>query len=565
MHPSRPYFRFPRQTVRGTISNLVGSGLFLGMLGIPIIAAILLPWGTSVMDGAGEMVSMLSASAGASRSAMGEAALNSLLAGVLSVFGAALVGVPLAFLLSVQRVAGRRMARGLALVPLAMPPLVGAVSFFFLFTESGVVPRLIHLLPGLTNVEIRIEGMIAIVAIHAHAFAVFFFTFVEDALSSVEQGEVDAARSLGAGGWRIVVRVLLPHTVPALRRAAVVVFVASLASFSAPLLFGGGMRFLTTEIYAAKVNGEPARAAANAVLLTLASLVVVPIARARSLSGRGAGRTMKLNVAPRIRRFLSVAVWGIVAALLIPPVMLLVLSLHREGSWTTQILPTAYGFESFRMLCSGGSPFRSLGTSIFLAIGATALTMLVAWGVAHVRSRGSSRTIGSIVETTAILPLALPGTVLGVGLLSIYSVPQWFTGGRVFAGTAVIMLMAYLARCLPVATQALLAGYDGVPRATEEAAAIHGARPFVVWLRVTAPMLRTAALSAAAVSFVTAFGEFPASTLLFTPRVRPASIEMLQQLRLFDLGMAGALGVVMLIIALGVSAFVRNRRHGVAG
>ncbi len=538
---------------------------WIAILGVSILGAILLPWGASIVDGAPAIFEMLGGRGSQGALAMGEAVWNSLLAGILSVCGAAIIGAPLALMLHVNGVRGSRAARALALVPLAMPPLVGAVSFYFLFTESGVLPRLLHGIPGLSASEIRIEGMIAVVAIHAHAFSVFFFTFVDDALGTIAQGEIDAARSLGARGWRIVRRVVAPHLAPAMRRASVLVFVASLASFSAPLLFGGGMRFLTTEIYAAKVNGEPERAAANAVLLTLASLVVLPVARGRAAAGKGAGRAMRLGVSPRARRVPTVVAWTIVAALLVPLLMLIILMFHVEGSWRTQLLPTAYGFGNITALFAGGAPLRSLGTSLLLGLGAAAMALTVGWGVAHLRSRGAMGALGKAFETAALLPMALPGTVLGIGLLTIYGVPRWFTGGTVLAGTALIMLLAYLARCLPLATQSLLSGYDAIPRATEEAAAVHGARPLTVWRRVTVPMLRSAALSAAVMSFVTAFGEFPASTLLFTPRVRPASIEMLQQLRLFDLGIASALGVVMLVIALGVSALGRRRSPGIAG
>jgi iron(III) transport system permease protein len=132
-------------------------------------------------------------------------------------------------------------------------------------------------------------------------------------------------------------------------------------------------------------------------------------------------------------------------------------------------------------------------------------------------------------------------------------------GRFVLVGTLVILPLAYFVRSLPLTGRALLAGFRQLDPALEEAAQSLGAGRWRRMWRVTLPVLRPSLAAGASLAFVTALGDFVTSVLLYTYETRPISIEILSSLRLSDVGVAAAFGVVLMTVsalALGVGARV---------
>jgi iron(III) transport system permease protein len=285
----------------------------------------------------------------------------------------------------------RRIAEVFAALPLAMPPLIGAAAFFFLFSESGLLPRIMELLFSVPASSFRIEGFWAVVAIHAYSFYVFFYFLVDDALRTLDGSEIESAQLLGAGTTRIFFRVIVPHITPALVRTGLLVFISSLASFSAPLLFGGGMRFMTTEIYNAKLNGSFADAAAYSTLLSVFSIGVLFAVRGSRAGMKRTGKAYIRKKRSRADAVLAPLTWVFLLAMLLPFIMLIILAFATEGEWTTQLLPPAYTFGNFTSIFSGGDSFRPLATSIMLGLATVGITTLVGICRGAQRDRGMGK------------------------------------------------------------------------------------------------------------------------------------------------------------------------------
>jgi iron(III) transport system permease protein len=151
----------------------------------------------------------------------------------------------------------------------------------------------------------------------------------------------------------------------------------------------------------------------------------------------------------------------------------------------------------------------------------------------------------------------VPGTVLAIAFATLLSVHAPVQGRVLLVGTAAILPLAYLVRNLPLAGRAVLAGFRQLDPALDEAARSLGAGRWARLRRVTLPLLRPALAAGGGLAFVTALGDFVVSILLYTFETRPIAMEILAALRVNDLGIAAAFGVVLMAVsalALGVSA-----------
>jgi iron(III) transport system permease protein len=489
---------------------------------------------------------------------------GSLWISVVSVVLAAVIGIPLAFLFARYDLPGGRVLAGLVALPAVLPPLVGVLAFLFLYGETGFVSLLVQRVLRLTDPPWRLQGAGAILLVHAYSMYVYFYLFVRAALQSLDASLYEAAASLGAGRWRTLRAVVLPQLYPALGGAALLTFMTALASFSAPYIFGGGFRVMPTQIVATRLNGDDRLAMVETIALTVLALAALWLFRgARRVEGASGGRKgtapARLVVRSRsLRLALAAAGWGLAALLLLPHLTLLLVSFVPLGTWTIEPLPPAYTLRNYVTLVQDPVRARPLANSLWLAAVATVAAVAIALAGALVSARRHARG-GRAIEALLALPWAVPGTVFAIALATAFSVHAPWTGRVVLVGTLWILPLAYLVRNLPITSRAILAGVRALDPSLDEAAATLGAGRWRTLRRITLPLLRPALLAGASLAFVTAFGDFVTSIMLYTYDTRPVSLEILSSLRQADVGVAAAYGVVLMIVSAVVFAVGADR------
>jgi iron(III) transport system permease protein len=330
---------------------------------------------------------------------------GSLWTSTASVALAALLGVPLAFLVGRYDLPGGRVLGGLVALPAVLPPLVGVVAFLFLYGETGFVALLLMRLFRLEEPPWRLEGAGAILLVHAYSMYVYFYLLVRAAMVSLDASQLEAAASLGAGRWRTFRRVVVPHLKPALAGAALLTFMTALGSFSAPYVFGGGFRVMPTQIVATRLNGENQLAMVETASLTALALLALLLFR----TGRGPGGSGRKGAAPaRIairRRSARVAAgivgWGLAALLLLPHFTLVLVSFVPVGTWTTEPLPPAYTVGNYLALVADPVRVRPLINSIWLATVATVAAVGIALASSLLRARRRTAPRGAIESLLA--------------------------------------------------------------------------------------------------------------------------------------------------------------------
>ena len=484
---------------------------------------------------------------------------------VLTVLFCAGIGIPLAFLFERFTFPARRLFATLAALPLVLPPLVGTVAFIFLCGESGILARLAQSLFHLERAPWSLRGWPALLLFHAYTMYPFFYVLTGAGLSRIDAALAEAGKSLGASRFRVLTRIVLPQLTPSLLAAALLTFMTSMASFSAPLLFGGSVRMLTLEIYTARQRGDLTLALTETVILAVISLSALILfqryegtRRFAAAAMKGAARTRR-SVARGRMRAIAIGFGVLFSVLLVLPVLtLVVVSFAREGSWTTQTLPASYTLANYARIFSDNAArevfLNSLSMSAIAALAALVWSFCVAALIVTKRRRAWHRVLSWLI----LVPWALPGTVVAVSLAEAYGKASPLTGSFILVGTFWVLPVVYFLRFMPLVVRALQASMEQIDDALDEAGRTLGARWRQRFFHLTLPLVWPGAVAGTLLAFVIALGEYVASVLVFVPRNRPISIAIASELRDFNLGAAAAYGVVLMAI-IAVSMMVAGK------
>lgn len=222
----------------------------------------------------------------ARQGSLGDALWLSLVSSVAASALAVLSGVPLGWLLARGGFRGRALVRAVALLPLALPPVVGGLALLLAFGRRGVLGS------ALESLGIVLPFTLG-AAVLAQAFVALPFVVlaVESGVRAVEPGLEEVASTLGAGRLRVFWRVTLPLAAPSVAAGAALAWARALGEFGATITFAGSVRGETRTLPLA-VYEVLQRDPEAAVVLSLV-LLAVSVAVLVSLRGAFAGRVVR--------------------------------------------------------------------------------------------------------------------------------------------------------------------------------------------------------------------------------------------------------------------------------
>lgn len=496
-----------------------------------------------------------------------EALWNSVYISVLSEIASALIGIPLALIFNRYQFPGRGFFASAAIMPIVLPSLVGVMAFMFLYGETGLIPNAIKDLFGLEKVPFSIGGVSGILIVHAYTMYVYFYMTVSSAINKIDPSLEEAAYNLGASKFKVFWKVTFPLLTPAIVAASLLVFMISMASFSAPFLLAGGYRVLSLQIYFSKINGDMEIAATQSVILSIVSISFLLFMRwyqnrkdyRMATKGIGAHRSEVKN--PFLKWVMVVCGVIGVLILLLPHLTILLLSLVPDGTWTWQTYPTVFNIENYRLLLDDPNIWKPIKNSLLLAIIATAGNFVFGVFTSYllVKRKFISK---SFIDILVMIPWALPATVIGMNLIFAFNEPNIFSFGHILVGTFAILPLAYFVRHIPLVVRSTNAVLEQLDDSLEEASRNLGAKWFYTFRRVILPIIMPGVLSGTLLAFIESVGEFPTSVLLYTLANRPISIEIMNQLRMFNMGQAAAYGMFQIAL-IAIVLFISNKFFGV--
>ena len=384
----------------------------------------------------------------------GESMLGSLIISFLSVMTSGLVGVFLAVLLKRWDFPLRSVCQVLVLVPIALPPLMGVEAFVLLYGIGGTFPQLLGTLFHTKQTAFAVDGMTGVLLVHTLTMYPYFYLTVAAALDQSDDSLEEAAYSLGASKFHAWTRVLLPMLTPAVVAGALLTFMSSMSSYTAPLLFHVD-KVMTQQIVIAKLNGQLGLASVVSVMLAVISVIFLIILRTYEqrtgfiTQSKGGARTRRRIISPVWKGIVFIAAFVSTVFLILPILMIFLLAFSVNGSWRTSPLPSQYTTENFIGMFQNPKSWQAITTSLEMSAiamaGAVVLGLVSAYVIARMHFRGKT-----VIDIAMMLPWALPGTVVAINLITAFADPSVFALGRVLVGTYAIVPLAYFVRFSPL-------------------------------------------------------------------------------------------------------------------
>ena len=494
--------------------------------------------------------------------------LNSFLLACASTSLAFALALPLAFLSDRFLFPGKTLLGSLVLIPMILPPFVGAIGIKQIFGQYGAFNAL------LINLGLRPEGWTfdwfavspfwGIATVSALSLYPIVYLNASAALANIDPAMEEAAQNLGATGFRRFFRITLPLMKPGLFAGGTIVFIWAFTELGVPLIFDYPRVIPVQIFYGLKdIGGSPAPYALVVIMLTCTVLLYAigkglfvrnPHAMMARATSSGGARAL-----PGARGWWCTAAFATVTFVAVLPHLGVIL-VAFSNDWYASVLPASFTLQNFELALghhltvsaiANSLKFASLSTIVDLVLG-----IAIAWVI--VRSKIGGR---QLLDFLAMLPLAVPGLVIAFGYLAMTQEGKFFAFLNPIANPTLLLVIAYSVRRLPYVVRSAVAGFQQTSETLEEAAQNLGATPFRALIKITLPLITANLIAGGLLAFAFAMLEVSDSLILaqkqaFYP-ITKAILELFQMLGDGKF-LASALGVwamaflALAIIGLGV-------------
>ena len=447
------------------------------------------------------------------------------------------LALPLAVIAARYDFTAKPLLTSLLLLPLVLPPFVGAIGLRALLGRFGAVNALLMHVGWLAadqpGIDLlggawlggRMAGVILMESLHL--YPILYLNLVA-ALSNIDPTLEEAAENLGAGRWRRFRRITIPLSLPGLFSGATIVFIWSFTELGTPLMFDYYTVTPVQIFWGIQEMAENPRP--YALVVVMLTVAVGLYALGRLVFGRrGEAMTTKAAIAataPRLRGWrnvLAVAAFvGLILAAVSPHVGVVLSSLSEDGAWYRSIVPRSWTVDHYVQALSHPLAGGSIRNSLIYASAAMVMCMVLGLAIAYLHVRVRARGAW-LLDGLAMLPLATPGLVMAFGYVAMTL--SWpFKPGAVLGGwfdivgmnpnPVGLLVIAYAVRRLPYVVRSVAAGLEQTSVSLEEAAWNLGASRLTALRRIVAPLIFANLIAGGLLAFSLAMLEVSDSLIL---------------------------------------------------
>jgi iron(III) transport system permease protein len=467
------------------------------------------------------------------------ATVNSLIVSLSATAISAILGVSLAYVVARFDVHGSTAIVFLTTMASVSPPFLGAYAWRLLLGRNGVVTSFL-------GIDFTIVGMHGVIWVIAWLVFPVIFLLSYSALSGLDASHIEAAESLGARPGKTRFSIEIPLAMPGIITGLYLATMAALSDFGTPRIIGLDLSVLPVLIYTSflsEAGRNPALAATGSVVLVAISSLFL-MAQQVYLARRGFA---VVSARRPERRKLSttgqVAAWTFASTVLffafVPHLTVLATSFME---WRVGLPRLSWTLSNYATMWQSG--LTSAWVTLSLGFAGTIVAFAAGLGIAFVLVRKRYRLIAPLLSMTVMMPYVIPGTVLGIGLIMMFNeAPLQLTG------TWFILALAYVIRNLPFTVKASESSLRQVHPALDEAALSLGARPFKVFVSVTAPLMLAGAITGATLTFLHIVTELSSTIVLYRPPWKPMTAVIFENTLVdADFGVSAAQTILLMMI-----------------
>jgi iron(III) transport system permease protein len=491
--------------------------------------------------------------------ALGVTVVTGLAATLLSCF----FGLALAWIVARTDTPGRSWFDTLNLVPFFLSPFVGAVSWTYLAAPHGgllntIIGRYLSGPSDFLNI-FSIGGVIWVLALF---YTPYVYLFVIGPMRRMDPALEDAARVHGAGFLLTVRHVTVPLMLPALLSGALVVFVTSAGLFDVPLALASPRAIPTipATVYSLVQYPSDYGRAASIGVLVMAVTIFFALAQRTYLSRRSYATVTGKGYRPRTVQLgrwryaaLALELFYVASGVVLPIIALIFVALSSLWTgWPAFAYLTLDNFD--QVLFHNDLARRALVNSLIVAVLGATIGVLLGTLQSYYLQRGRSR-LRTIMDSVLSLPLGIPGIILGLGfLILLIRTPLY--------ATLWIILIAYIARFLPLATRGISAMLLAIGGDLEESARASGASWGQTLRLIVLPLIKPALVAAWLMLFVIFIRELGATILLYAQGTETISVAMVI-LGEQNFGHVAALAMVQTLVLVAAFMLFRLTRSSI--
>jgi iron(III) transport system permease protein len=486
-----------------------------------------------------------------------------------------LLGVFYAWLIGRTNIPLKNLMKTLFVIPYMFPPFIGAVAWGLLLSpRAGYINRMWMQMMGTREALFNINSIAGIVFVQICYYFPFVFLQVVSALERMDPTLEESARISGANQLYVIRKITLPLVVPAIAAGAMLILISTLSHFGVPAMLGfsRGIFTLPTKIYelinrsAGSFEGIR-QGAALSILLVLVVVIALWLQRKILKAGhydiiRGKSmRPMLINLRGAKYPLLFVCLASLFVIVVLPLFIIFAVGSLRAYGLPLQLSNmTLANFH--HVLFSSRMAQDAIRNSFVLSISSAIIAMfvgtMIAYVVVKVKVKGKA-----LLEILALLPYSVPGIVLAIGVILMWSGTFYLN----LYNTIWIILVAYIARYVAFAMKSSSASLEQVHYSLEEAARSCGATHLESLRDITVALIRPGMIAGFFLIFLPAMRELTTSILLYGPYTRTLGVAIYAINAEGNITQSAALSAIaILIIMLGNLAlrFVTRERRRVS-
>jgi len=500
--------------------------------------------------------------------------INSLNVGAVVTLATTLLSLPLAYFMVRFRFRGKGLIQALLLVPMVLPPFVGAIGMKQFFARFGSI-NLLLLKLGLIHHPIDWfggGGFLGVVILEAlHLYPILYLN-VAAALANIDPSLEEAAENMGAHGWKLFRTITFPLLLPGYFAGAVIVFIWAFTDLGTPLIFEY-RSVVPVQIFnmVSDIHANPL-GYALVVLVLLVTLVFFYLSKRyvggkqTAMIARGHVGSREVDVTGLKAAGVHLFCWAIIFVALLPHLSVLLTSLSQK--WFMTVLPEQMSFVYYGKVFTHELTLPSIKNSLLYSSFSTLADLVIGIGIAYLLTRRRI-PFGHLLDATAMLPLALPGLVLAFGYVGCYS-SGVFRDSVLdpFRNPTLLLVLAYAVRRLPYSVRAAYAGFQQTSVTLEEASQNLGASPLKTIQKITLPLVAANLVAGAILAFSFAMLEVSDSLILALKEpyypITKAIYNLMERIAdgPFIASAMGMLGMVLLVVSLVAAGKFLGQRLG---